>query len=66
MIGVLFNLNIWEFTKGVASYTIPGLWLMIKMLWPILLILIVFALIRSFIERRLPEIIDQIKNKFRR
>lgn len=66
MVGVLFNLNIWEFTKGVVSYTIPGLWLMIKMLWPIFLILIVFALIRWFLERRLPIIIDQLKDRFRK
>lgn len=66
MIGVLFNLNIWEFTKGVVSYTIPGLWLMIKMLWPVLLILIVTKLFLLFIERRLPVIIDRIKDKFRR
>lgn len=66
MIGVLFDLNIWEFTKGVVNYTIPGLWLMIKMLWPVLLILIVTKLFLLFIERRLPVLIEQIKDKFRR
>lgn len=64
LLGTLFTLpSPWEMTKGIADYFFPFVWFLIKMLWPLWIILIVVIIIKRFVNIWLPDYLERKKAK---
>jgi len=52
----LFKIDTWKFIKGVFTYAFWFVWLIIKMIWPFLLVMVLIAilsrLLKSWIKKR--------------